>query len=90
MEGIVLSCPEREVIQLKNDPFANMCNLRLLKICNVDFWGCTEYSLPENLRLLEWHECPLQVMPSRPQSTSLLELKLPKSYIERLWNDNVR
>ncbi|CAL9017810.1 unnamed protein product [Prunus brigantina] len=87
VEGLFLSLLAKEEIQLNADPFAKMCNLRLLKICNVKFSGCPEYFSKE-LRLLEWHEYPLESMPSSFKPCQLVELKMPNSRITQLWHES--
>ncbi|XP_021825695.1 TMV resistance protein N-like [Prunus avium] len=87
VEGIFLSLPAKEEIQLDADPFAKMCNLRLLKICNVNFSRCPEYFSKE-LRLLEWHEYPLASLPSSFKPCQLVELKMPNSRITQLWHES--
>ncbi|XP_016648578.1 PREDICTED: TMV resistance protein N-like [Prunus mume] len=87
VEGIFLSLLAKEEIQLDADPFAKMCNLRLLKICNVNFSRCPEYFSKE-LRLLEWHEYPLESLPSSFKPCQLVELKMPNSRITQLWHES--
>ncbi|KAM5585404.1 disease resistance protein Roq1-like [Rosa sericea] len=86
VEGIFLRLPEKLEICLNADPFSNMRCLRLLKICNVKFLGAPFVHLSNNLRVLEWHECPLESLPSSCQPDRLVELKMPNSRIEQLWN----
>ncbi|CAL2278754.1 unnamed protein product [Prunus armeniaca] len=61
-----------------------MNNLRLLKIWNGNFHGNIEY-LSNELQFLEWHECPLNSLPSDFESDKLVELNLYSSRIEQLW-----
>ncbi|VVA15143.1 PREDICTED: TMV resistance [Prunus dulcis] len=61
-----------------------MENLRLLKIWNGNFHGNIEY-LSNELQFLEWHECPLNSLPSDFESDKLVELNLYSSRIEQLW-----
>lgn len=82
------------MIHWNDDPFRNMGNLRLLKICNVASSGSLE-SLSRKLRVLEWHEFHLESLPSsfqpdRLAENELVELKMPNSRIEQLWNERVR
>ncbi|KAI5314301.1 hypothetical protein L3X38_043477 [Prunus dulcis] len=60
-----------------------MENLRLLKIWNGNFHGNIEY-LSNELQFLEWHECPLNSLPSDFESDKLVELNLYSSRIEQL------
>lgn len=84
-----LSLPLKTEIHLNADPFSNMHNLRLLKICNMNFCGCIEYYFPSELRVLEWHFYPLKSMPSSFQPHKLVELNLSNGYIEELWSETV-
>ncbi|XP_004298049.1 PREDICTED: TMV resistance protein N-like [Fragaria vesca subsp. vesca] len=91
VESLFLSLPEKEVIRLNSDPFLTMSKLRSLKICNVNFQQDVPLQYPsKHLRLLEWHECPLESLSSWFSSQQrLLELKIPNSCIERLWDESV-
>ncbi|KAK0593086.1 hypothetical protein LWI29_030524 [Acer saccharum] len=64
--------------------FIGMKNLMLLKISNVDLSEDLEY-LPNKLRYLEWHGCPLKNLPPDFQARKLLELNLHCSQINYLW-----
>ncbi|KAB2631337.1 TMV resistance protein N-like [Pyrus ussuriensis x Pyrus communis] len=86
VKGIFLSSPKQEKVHLKKDTFSNMDDLKLLKIHNVIFSGCLE-SLSDELRLLEWHEYPLKLLPSSFEPENLVELHLPRSKIEKLWEE---
>ncbi|XP_060671636.1 TMV resistance protein N isoform X2 [Ziziphus jujuba] len=85
IEGIFLSLPENREISLDDDPISKMTMLRLLKLRNVKFLQF-HGNLSNNLRLLEWHRYPLVSMPSSFQPHELVELIMPNSNIERLWN----
>ncbi|XP_062017636.1 disease resistance protein Roq1-like [Rosa rugosa] len=89
VQGIFLRLPEKLEICLNADPFSNMRYLRLLKICNVKFLGAPFIHLSKHLRVLEWHECPLESLPSSCQPDRLVELKMPNSRIEQLWNEKL-
>nr|XP_011463791.1 PREDICTED: probable WRKY transcription factor 19 [Fragaria vesca subsp. vesca] len=91
VESLFLSLPEKEVIRLNSDPFLTTSKLRLLKICNVNFKQDVPVQYPSiHLRLLEWHECPLESLSSWFSSRQrLVELKIPNSRIERLWDESV-
>ncbi|KAM1647539.1 hypothetical protein PS2_008932 [Malus domestica] len=86
VKGIFLSSPKQEKVHLKKDTFLNMDDLKLLKIHNVIFSGCLE-SLSDELRFLEWHAYPLKLMPSSFEPENLVELHLPRSKIEKLWEE---
>ncbi|XP_021814679.1 TMV resistance protein N-like [Prunus avium] len=85
VQGVYLNFQKNEEINLSvNDPFSEMKNLRLLKIWNGDFFGKANY-LSNQLALLEWHECPLNYLPSEFESDKLVELKMHSSRIKQLW-----
>ncbi|KAM5576633.1 hypothetical protein ABKV19_007467 [Rosa sericea] len=88
VRGLFLSLPEKEeMCMMAGDPLLNMRDLRLLKICNVNFQNADFQYLPPDLRLLEWHECPLRSLPSNFQPNKLVEFKMPNSRITKLWNE---
>ncbi|XP_050365750.1 disease resistance protein RPP2B-like [Argentina anserina] len=97
VEGLFLSLPEKEEIPLNSDPlfgfwrrnsdpFLSMSKLRLLKICNVNFLNVRLSNPCENLRLSEWHECPLKSLSSWLVLGQLVELRIPNSHIRTLWD----
>lgn len=88
VQGLFLSWNgEEKVVLLNADPFSEMKNIRLLKICNVYFSGCPQYDLSKKLRLLEWHGYPLEMLPSSFRPDKLVELTMPNSRIEKLWKE---
>ncbi|XP_062003591.1 uncharacterized protein LOC133721072 isoform X2 [Rosa rugosa] len=89
VEGLFLSSPEKEEMPLDDDPFSSMRNLRLLKIYNVNFLDVHFSYVSKNLRLLEWHKCPLESLPSNFKSDKLVEFKMPDSRIKKLWNETL-
>ncbi|XP_062003645.1 uncharacterized protein LOC133721126 isoform X1 [Rosa rugosa] len=89
VEGLFLSLPEKEEMPLDDDPSLTMRNLRLLKIYNVNFLDVHFRYISKNLRLLEWHECPLESLPSDFKSDKLVEFKMPNSRIKQLWNETL-
>ncbi|CAL2254889.1 unnamed protein product [Prunus armeniaca] len=86
VHGMFLTLPAKEEIELDADPFSNMRGLKLLKICNANFSECPEY-FSRQLRLLEWHEYPLESLPPSFRPSSLVELRLPNSRIKQLWHE---
>ncbi|KAL6284117.1 hypothetical protein ACE6H2_015046 [Prunus campanulata] len=86
VHGIFLTLPAKEEIELDADPFSNMRGLKLLKICNANFSECPGY-FSRQLRLLEWHEYPLESLPPSFRPSSLVELRLPNSRIKQLWHE---
>ena len=70
--------------QLNAKAFSAMTNLKMLKINNVYLSGDLEY-LSDQLRFLNWHGYPLKCLPPNFNPESILELELPNSCIEHLW-----
>ncbi|KAK9950824.1 hypothetical protein M0R45_006291 [Rubus argutus] len=89
IEGLFLSLPEKDGMQLDSDLFLTMRNLRLLKICNVNFLNVNFTYLSKKLRFLEWHECPLEILSSCFEPDQLVEFKMPNSRIKLLWNEKL-
>ena len=83
VEGIFLTSPRDEEIEI--DPFVKMTNLRLLKICEVKFPESHDYYFSRDLSLLEWHGYPCKSMMSSFQLEGLVELIMPNSRLEQLW-----
>lgn len=87
VEGFFLIPPHQEKVHLTTDPFSKMDKVKLMKIRNVNFTGCIEYSLSNELRVLEWHGCPLKSMPSSFEPVDIVEIIMPRSRIEQLWKE---
>ncbi|ESR55398.1 hypothetical protein CICLE_v10018611mg [Citrus x clementina] len=96
IEGIFLNLSKIRDIHLSSRVFANMSKLRLLKLympehddapimsSKVHLNQGLEY-LPEELRYLHWHEYPLKTLPSNFEPENLIELNLPYSKVEQIW-----
>ncbi|KAL5554633.1 hypothetical protein UlMin_042034 [Ulmus minor] len=95
IEGIYLPWMEEEV-QLRPDVFEEMCKLRLLKIARhyvAESWkvnkvyidGDLKY-LPNGLRYLHWEDYPGKSLPSNFKPQNLVELNMPYSNLEQLWD----
>ncbi|KAL5563738.1 hypothetical protein UlMin_033485 [Ulmus minor] len=87
IKGIFLTFPERKTIELNDDPFQRMKKLKLLKIHNADFSKNPGY-LCNELRLLEWDGYPSTSLPTSFQPKNLVELNMPNSRIEQLWEES--
>lgn len=85
IRGIVMDLEEEEELVLKAKAFADMSELRILRINNVQLSEDIE-CLSNKLTLLNWPGYPSKYLPSTFQPPSLLELHLPGSNVERLWN----
>ncbi|XP_033144057.1 disease resistance-like protein DSC2 isoform X2 [Brassica rapa] len=76
-----------EKIQINRSAFQGMNNLQFLYFesftttCISEDLDC----LPDNLRLLYWRMCPLRVWPSKFSGKFLVELIMPNSKFEMLW-----
>ncbi|KAJ0085503.1 hypothetical protein Patl1_07463 [Pistacia atlantica] len=64
--------------------FSKMINLRLLKINNVQLPEGLEY-LPNELRLFDWHGCPLKSLPSNFRLDNVATLNFSFSPIRIPW-----
>ena len=85
-----------EEIHLSAMVFQDMCNLRLLKVNSFcDTNKCKVYfpeglrSLPRALRYLEWPAFPAHSLPSKSMLRNLVELKMPYSQLEQLWDGSI-
>ncbi|KAG7940981.1 hypothetical protein I3843_16G015000 [Carya illinoinensis] len=89
VQGIMLSTlsPHQEEVldHEAMDPkaFSNMKNLRLIKICDVNFSRGLN-SLPNGLRLMEWHEYPFGLIPESFNPSNLVELIMHRSSLVKL------
>ncbi|KAL5560846.1 hypothetical protein UlMin_037057 [Ulmus minor] len=87
IKGIFLTFPKKEKIEVNDDPLQRMKKLKLLKIHNAYFSKNPGY-LSNELRLLEWHGYPSTSLPSSFQPKNLVELNMPNSRIEQLWEES--
>lgn len=96
IKDIFFDLSKIRAIHLSFRAFINISNLRLLKFYMPDHWGVPIMSsklhidqsleyLPEELRYLHWYEYPLKTLPSNFEPENLLELNLPYSKIETIW-----
>ncbi|CAL2241082.1 unnamed protein product [Prunus armeniaca] len=82
--GIMLNSPEMDYeIFLDVDCFLKMKNLKIFMNYNVCLSGNIGY-LPNMLRVLNWHRCPLQSFPPNFRPKGLVVLNLPCSHIKQL------
>ncbi|KAI5314389.1 hypothetical protein L3X38_043565 [Prunus dulcis] len=85
VQKIMVNLPEPYEIRLSAKSFTKMKNLQLFINCNAHFSGEVGY-LSNDLRFLDWPECPLKALPSSFNPKKLVELKLRDSRIEQLGN----
>ncbi|KAL5578013.1 hypothetical protein UlMin_019712, partial [Ulmus minor] len=87
IEGIYLPRIEEE-LHLRPDVFEDMCKLRLLQIYpshELYINGALKY-LPNSLRYLFWADYPGKSLPSNFNAQNLVELNMPYSRLEQLWD----
>lgn len=84
-------------MSLGSDTFKDMNDLRYLKFfnssfpkdneakCNLIFPNGLKFTLQE-IRYLHWLKFPLKMLPQDFNPKNLIDLKLPYSHIEKLWD----
>ncbi|CAJ1971891.1 unnamed protein product [Sphenostylis stenocarpa] len=94
IEGIWLDITQNTNINLSSKAFRKMPNLRLLafqssnedsEIINSLYLPKGLQFLPKNLRYLEWNGYPLKSLPSSFFPEKLVEISMPFSNVEKLW-----
>ncbi|KAB1205554.1 putative WRKY transcription factor 52 [Morella rubra] len=83
IEGILIEFPEQDLIHLSPKAFMKMKQLRLFINRNGRFSGGPSY-LPNELRLLDWPEYPLQSLPSNFHGKKLAVLSIRNSLFKEL------
>ncbi|KAL1199650.1 Disease resistance-like protein DSC2 [Cardamine amara subsp. amara] len=78
--------PFGEDIEITKNAFQGMNNLQFLSVnsdslCIPEGLNC----LPNKLRLIDWPYCPMRFWPSEFSGKFLVELIMPKSKLEKLW-----
>ncbi|PRQ36235.1 putative winged helix-turn-helix DNA-binding domain, leucine-rich repeat domain, L [Rosa chinensis] len=71
-------------ISLNAKSFSEIRNLRYISMMRTSFYGDIDY-LSNQLRWLDWQECPLQCFPSDFQANKLVELNISGHKIRPLW-----
>ncbi|KAG2249242.1 hypothetical protein Bca52824_088870 [Brassica carinata] len=92
IEGIFLDASDL-TCELSPTVFSNMYRLRLLKFycSNTSGNQCKQSlpqgldTLPDELRLLHWEHYPLGYLPQKFSPENLVEINMPYSNIEKLW-----
>ncbi|CAE6219142.1 unnamed protein product [Arabidopsis arenosa] len=96
VRGISLDMSEIPNMPLDRLVFTKMCNLRYLKLysstCPLECEGDCKLNFPDGLsfplkevRYLDWLKFPLEELPSDFTPENLIDLKLPYSKIEQVW-----
>lgn len=70
--------------KLRAENLSKMRHLKLLILDHKNFSG-TPISLSNSLRYLSWNDCPFISLSSNFQPCNLVELNMPNSSIEQLW-----
>ncbi|VVB00590.1 unnamed protein product [Arabis nemorensis] len=88
IEGIFLDASDL-TFELSPTVFSNMYRLRLLKFhsgneCKLSLPHGLD-TLPEELRLLHWENYPLKYLPHKFNPENLVEVNMPYSNMEKLW-----
>ncbi|KAL5577263.1 hypothetical protein UlMin_018962 [Ulmus minor] len=93
VEGILLDVSKIKGLNLSPAVFRKAYNLRLLKIHSSNTFNKSKLclpqglqSLPDALRLLYWQEYPFKSLPLSFDPEKLVELIMPNSQVEQLWD----
>ncbi|KAH9783786.1 Disease resistance-like protein DSC1 [Citrus sinensis] len=96
IEGIFLDLSKTKEIRLDFEAFENMSNLKWLKFYIPEHCDLSTMSfrvlldrvlkyLPAKLRYLHWHGYPLKTLPFYFEPEYLIELNLPYSKVQQIW-----
>ena len=87
VKGIMVlkGVPDQQ-IPLNKKSFLKLNGLQILIICGDVFYGDHVDYLPNDLRLLNWKDCPLQYFPSDFYPRKLAALKMVFSEISSPWS----
>ncbi|XP_004300842.1 PREDICTED: protein SUPPRESSOR OF npr1-1, CONSTITUTIVE 1-like [Fragaria vesca subsp. vesca] len=83
IEDIIVNMPTTDEIRLSPKCFKNMKNLKIFVNVSGRFVGKVKH-YPNQLRLLDWPECPLEHLSSGFDMKEMLQLNMPNSRIRRL------
>ncbi|XP_028752131.1 putative disease resistance protein At4g11170, partial [Neltuma alba] len=91
VEGIMLDVSQIKDVHLEADIFKKMPNMRFLQFYSGSSSGHVHLPeglkfLPNKMRYLEWHGFPLKSLRSTFCPEKLVELYLPHSHLQKLWN----
>ncbi|XP_010434403.1 PREDICTED: probable WRKY transcription factor 19 isoform X2 [Camelina sativa] len=93
IEGIFLNASDLTG-ELSPIVFGKMYNLRLLKLyCSTSGNECKLIlpqgldTLPDELRLLHWENYPLEYLPRKFNPENLVEINMPYSNLDKLWEE---
>lgn len=91
MSGISFDIYDIHEVFISPKAFKRMPNLRFLKIYTSKYDGNDILHIPEEmafprcLRLLHWEACPSKSLPLGFCLENLVELHMPHSHLETLW-----
>ncbi|XP_028778389.1 disease resistance-like protein DSC1 [Neltuma alba] len=91
IQGISLDLSQIKELQFSADAFGKMTNLRFLEVysskrsCIVNLPPMLE-SFPNLLRYLRWDNFPLKSLPLSFCAEKLVELRMPRSRLQKLWD----
>lgn len=94
VESLLLDMPKGKELYISPAIFERMYNLKLLKFYNNSTTKGSKICMPDGLvylpmlRYLHWQAYTLKSLPSQFCTTYLVELNLPNSLVETLWNGN--
>lgn len=99
IRGIFLDTSKQGAMRLSAKAFKGMCNLKYLKIydsrcsrgCEVDCKIILRKGLDflsDELTYLHWYGCPLQSLLLNFDPKNLVDLKLPYSELEDIWDQD--
>ncbi|KAL6224295.1 hypothetical protein ACLB2K_003150 [Fragaria x ananassa] len=84
VRGIKVELPQdSDVLCLCATSFSSMKNLKLI-ICRAGRYSGVVDGLPNSLRVIDWPDCPLQVLPSHTLPRELSVIHMPQSRIKVL------
>ncbi|MED6113048.1 hypothetical protein PIB30_067399, partial [Stylosanthes scabra] len=97
IETLYLDMTQGTEICINSDAFRKMPKLRLLAFASsgigygikrVDYTLSlpTNLELPNNLRYIQWDGCPLKSLSTTSWPSKLVELSMPYSNVEKLWD----
>nr|XP_017190327.2 disease resistance-like protein DSC1 [Malus domestica] len=96
VECIFFNLSQIRGIQVSPAAFEKMYNLKVLRIENKSFdkkynklyLSDGLQSLPEALSYIYWEEYPLKALPSKFYPGNVIELRMPYSQVEKLWDES--
>ncbi|MED6141247.1 hypothetical protein PIB30_101342 [Stylosanthes scabra] len=96
IESIFLDMTQTTDLHISSNAFRKMPNLRLLafadgtghggKIINNSLYLPSNLELPDSLRYIQWDGYPLKSLPSICWPNKLVEISMPYSNVEKLWD----